>query len=171
MECRVVAIIVKLMPLFFRNGITQCSKSNLSNKNRNCITIGLFNCHVHLKKPHNNMYGHSSFIQNINNQSKSIHTTMTHLKRNISKDNCYECKIWQNMIVYYLLDHVKQHFFHKRKPRRKLNTKVSFEIKCCHKWTKACNPCKYTTPNPPKIVVEHHHFFIRVCGTKNATII
>jgi hypothetical protein len=159
------------MPLSFRYGITQCSKSNLSNKDWNCITIGLLNCHVHFKQPHNNMYGHSSFIQNINNQSKNIHTTMRHLKRKNSKDNCCKCKIWQNMLVHYVLDHVNQHFFHKWKPRRKLNTKVSFEVKCSHKWTKASNPCKYITPHLPKIVVEHHHFFLRVCGTKNAIFI
>jgi hypothetical protein len=135
-ERRVVAMVVKLMPLSFRNGITQCSKSNLFNKDRNCITIGLLDCHVHFKQPHNNMYGHSSFIQNINNQSKSIHITMRHLKRKISKNNFYKCKIWQNMLVHYLFDHVKQHFFHKTKPRRKLNTKVSFEVKCSHKWTR-----------------------------------
>jgi hypothetical protein len=39
---------------------------------------GLPNCLIHIKQPHNNMHGHPSVTQKINNQNKSIHTTMTH---------------------------------------------------------------------------------------------
>jgi hypothetical protein len=35
-ECRVVAMVIKLRPLSFTNGISQCSKPNLSNKDWNC---------------------------------------------------------------------------------------------------------------------------------------
>jgi hypothetical protein len=141
----------------FNLGFTFESLKELGARHK-LLNRGLFNYHVHFKQPHNNMYGHSSLIQNINNQSKSIHTTMRHFKKKFDKNNCCKCKIWQNTLVHYLLDHVKQHFFHKRKPRKFLNMKASFEVKCFHKWTKACNPCKYTTSNPPEIVVEHHHF-------------
>jgi hypothetical protein len=38
-KCKVVAMVVKLMPLSFRNGIIECSKPNLTNKEQNCITM------------------------------------------------------------------------------------------------------------------------------------
>ncbi len=43
---------------------------------------------------------------------------------------------------------------------------LTFEAKYSHKWTKACNSYKYIAPNPPKIIVVVHHFFVGVCGTK-----
>jgi hypothetical protein len=38
-ECRIVAMVVKLMPLSFTNKIIQCSKPNLFNKYQSCITM------------------------------------------------------------------------------------------------------------------------------------
>jgi hypothetical protein len=40
-----------------------------------------------------------------------------------------------------------------------IGVKLTFEAKCFHKWIKVYNHCKYKTPNPPKIIVEHHNFF------------
>jgi hypothetical protein len=38
-ECRVVAIVAKLMPLSFTKAITQCTNPNFSNKNQRCASM------------------------------------------------------------------------------------------------------------------------------------
>jgi len=71
------------------------------------------------------MHGHVGLIKKIHNQSKIINTTMRHPKIKIGRNYCCRCKIWQNMLIHCLPDHVRQHFnFHKRRRRRKLNTNV-----------------------------------------------
>jgi hypothetical protein len=37
-----------------------------------------------------------------------------------------------------------------------INVKLTSKAKCFHKKIMACNPYKCTTPNPQKIVIEHH---------------
>jgi hypothetical protein len=74
------------------------------------------------------------------------------------------------MLVHGLLNHGKQHFFHKRKPTRKLEhkgigVKLTSKVEHFHNWTRACNPYKYKTPNPFKITIFVHQFFVRFCGT------
>jgi hypothetical protein len=53
--------------------------------------------------------------------------------------------------------------FHKRKPTRKfehkgIGVKLTSKAKHFHNWTRACNPYKYKTPNPLKIIIVADHF-------------
>jgi hypothetical protein len=93
MECKIVALAIKLLPLSFANAIIWCNKSNFSNKNLSYTTMELLICFIHLKQPHNNMHGDPCFIQKIDNQNKSIHTTMRHLKIKTSRNYCCKYKI------------------------------------------------------------------------------
>ncbi len=65
---------------------------------------GLSNCSIHLKQPHSNMHGHLSVTREIDNQSKSIHTTMKHPYIKTSKTHCCICKIRQNMMIHGILN-------------------------------------------------------------------
>jgi hypothetical protein len=49
---------------------------------------------------------------------------------------------------------------------RGINIILTCKTKHSHKLTRAYNPCKYTRPNLPKIVVVVHQFVLGVCGIK-----
>jgi hypothetical protein len=90
MECKIVALAIKLVPLSFANAIIWCNKSNFSLKKLKLHNHGLLDRFIHLKQPHNNMHRVPCFIQKNYNQNKSIHTTMKQLKIKTSKNYC--CK-------------------------------------------------------------------------------
>jgi hypothetical protein len=111
-ECIVVAIVVKLMPSFSTNAITLGSKSNISNTNKSykamdyLVILFISNNPITIC-----MNTHVSFKNLI------IKTKVSTLAQNIQRSKLEmniiaNARFGKNMLIHYLFDHVKQHFFH-----------------------------------------------------------
>ncbi len=106
---------------YFTNASAQCKKLNLSNKNHNWTTMDCLIILFISNNPTTICNGHPSYTQKFNIQNKSIDTTPKHPKIKTNKNYYCRCMIQKNMSVHCFLDHGKQHFFHKKRPKRKLN--------------------------------------------------
>ncbi len=67
------------------------------------------------------MHGDVGVTRKIDNEIENIHTVMKHPHIKTSGHYYCRCKIQHNMLVHGLLDHGRQHFFHRRRWRLKLN--------------------------------------------------
>jgi hypothetical protein len=109
---------------FFTNVSAQCKKVNLFNKNKNWTTMDCLIVLLISNNPTTICNEHPSYTQKINNQNKSIYTTLKHPKIKTNKNYYCKCMIQKNMSVHCFFGHGEQHFFYKRRPKKKLNTRA-----------------------------------------------
>jgi hypothetical protein len=161
MECKSITIVIKLVSSSFTNANTLCNKPNLFNKDQNYIT---FNYFVEFKQPHNNMHGTQVLPKNLITKTK-ISILAWDIQRSklikITIVNVRFGKTWWSIVFLTMANNIsfKNENIKKQIKHKGINLKLTFENKCSHKWTRACNPCKYKTTNALKIVIEHRHFF------------
>lgn len=166
MECIIVAIANRLVSSSCTNVITWCNKPNLSNKTCSCITIYCQIVSFTSNNPTLTWMGTYTSFRKLNTRSKvstplwNIHKSK--LAKIIIADarfakTCGPRFFWPWLVTFLPQEKTKKQIKHDSRH----GITLTFEAKHYHKWTKACNFCKYTTPNPPKIIIVVHQLFYK----------